>query len=930
MNRFGNLIGGDSPQVEDNDEPMDLGGIRTSENHHTDSTALVKSELDAAFDEDVEILVETKDQQSLETPLVEPEADMKSEFALYTTINKKIPQTTFDREYMLELLKIPERIINVAVIGPLHSGKTSLLDLIALESHKDLPYVSRNIKQGWRPLRYMDNTKLEIDRGISCKLNGLTTLGTNLNNKSTAFTFLDSPGHFAFADETAVALAAADCCLIVIDAVEGITSIVQHLIKQAEKNKLPMIFMLNKIDRLILELKLPPKDAFLKLSFIIDQINTFAKNVYSPELGNVIFGSTKLGFTFTIKEFVIQNYGNHLDARGVELFTERLWGDVYSHGGSFSTNPNAHSTTTFVEFILLPIYKVFTNSLTNEPQNLSSILKKEFKIGLAPDKFHLDPLPLLRHVLKLIFGTQKGLIHSINSSCLPSSEMSLPKQHEFGLASNEDPTVAHVLKHVDYCGQFWSLVRVYKGTLTTSSNIRLVEAGNLGDDTVKDVKIERIALLGGRYTLPVDCASEGQIVLLKGLGEFYTKSGTISSSGSVCFRPLDYINGSVFKIVIQPYHPRELPQMLDGLNKINMLYPGVVINVEETGENVILGSGELYLDCLMYELRTNYAGIEIRTSNPLTKFSESCSNESFAAIPVKTSSGQVTLCIGAQRMDRKLVQDLEKGVIKDSDLRDRRTLSKALRQQYGWDSLEARNVWSFHNGNVLVNDTIPDEVDRDVLANVKDAIIQGFQWSTKEGPLAEEPIYGVHFRLLNVDVVGDVYAGQLIPLARKACYVALLTAQPVLLEPIYEVDIVAHEILSEILEELFQKRRGGRIYQRVRIPATSLVEIKAQLPVIESAGFETDLRLATNGGGMCQLHFCNKIWRKVPGDVMNEDAFIPKLKPAPIESLSRDFVMKTRRRKGLSSEGYNSKDGPSLSKYIEAELYEKLKENELV
>lgn len=78
-------------------------------------------------------------------------------------------------------------------------------------------------------------------------------------------------------DETAVALAASDLVLIVIDVVEGVTFVVEQLIKQSIKNNVAMCFVINKLDRLILDLKLPPMDAYLKLNHIIANINSFTK-----------------------------------------------------------------------------------------------------------------------------------------------------------------------------------------------------------------------------------------------------------------------------------------------------------------------------------------------------------------------------------------------------------------------------------------------------------------------------------------------------------------------------------------------------------------------------------------------------------------------------------------------------------------------------
>lgn len=59
-------------------------------------------------------------------------------------------------------------------------------------------------------------------------------------------------------------------------------------------------------------------------------------------------------------------------------------------------------------------------------------------------------------------------------------------------------------------------------------------------------------------------------------------------------------------------NPSELPKMTDGLRKINKTYPLATTRVEESGEHVILGTGELYLDCIMHDLRKMYAEIDIK------------------------------------------------------------------------------------------------------------------------------------------------------------------------------------------------------------------------------------------------------------------------------------------------------------------------------
>ena len=74
------------------------------------------------------------------------------------------------------------------------------------------------------------------------------------------------------------------------------------------------------------------------------------------------------------------------------------------------------------------------------------------------------------------------------------------------------------------------------------------------------------------------------------------------------FKPLQFTTAAVVKIATEPLNPSELPKMVDGLRKINKSYPLAVTKVEESGEHTILGTGELYLDSLMKDLRDLYAG----------------------------------------------------------------------------------------------------------------------------------------------------------------------------------------------------------------------------------------------------------------------------------------------------------------------------------
>lgn len=118
----------------------------------------------------------------------------------------------------------------------------------------------------------------------------------------------------------------------------------------------------------------------------------------------------------------------------------------------------------------------------------------------------------------------------------------------------------------------------------------------------------------------------GNLVLLGGIDASISKTATLASVSLedelFIFRPLKHMTQSVLKIAVEPIAPSELPKMLSGLRNINKSYPLVQTKVEESGEHVVIGTGELYLDCVMHDLRKLFAEIEIKVSDPTTRFCE--------------------------------------------------------------------------------------------------------------------------------------------------------------------------------------------------------------------------------------------------------------------------------------------------------------------
>jgi U5 small nuclear ribonucleoprotein component len=113
-------------------------------------------------------------------------------------------------------------------------------------------------------------------------------------------------------------------------------------------------------------------------------------------------------------------------------------------------------------------------------------------------------------------------------------------------------------------------------------------------------------------------------------------------------------------------------------------------------------------------------------------------------------------------------------------------------------------------------------------------------------------------------------------------------------------------------------RRRGHVLQDGPIAGTPLYNVRGLIPVIDSFGFETDLRIHTQGQVSLSLVFDR--WSIVPGDPLDKDVTLRPLEPASAQATARDFVLKTRRRKGLAED-------VTISKFLEPELFRQLKES---
>ncbi|KAL8283107.1 hypothetical protein RQP46_005885 [Phenoliferia psychrophenolica] len=907
---------------------------------HDDKTYYPSAQ--ALYGADVETMVQEEDAQPLTQPIVEPVKIRK-----FRVGASGGPEKRFDDEFMLGLAANPEMVRNVVVVGHLHHGKTSLVDMLVYETHK----IDFDVD---KPLRYTDTHSLSQSRLISLKSTPMSLVLPTTKGKSYLLNIIDTPGHINFIDEVACGVRVADGAVVVVDAVEGVllttTTAIQHLVKSG----IPITLVVNKVDRLILELRLPPGDAYIKLKHTIEEVNTVISEIdpdpkhrVSPEKGNVSFASAQMGWCFTLKSFA-KMYADTFGAMDLDQFAVRLWGNIYYQPETrkFSKVSSKGSKRGFEHFILEPLYKLYSQVLGEDTETLKVTLGS-LGIVLKPMMYKMDVRPLLRLVLGQFFGPATGFVDmvvdhipdptaaaklKVESTYTGSLESPLSKSM---LACDPaGPLVIQVVKlyPTPDANEFRAFGRILSGTVTTGMKVKVLGEGYSPEDE-EDMVIQTVSsvmISESRYDIEVDGMPAGNFVLLGGVDDSITKTATIVAADYAAdelhiLRPIKHLAQAVLKVAVEPMNPSELPKMLDGLRKVNKTYPLVETRVEESGEHVVLGTGELYLDCVMHDLRKMFAEVDIKVSDPVVKFCETVVETSAIKCYADTPNKKNQLTMIAEPLEKGIAEDIESGKI---NIRmPPKQLGGHFQNKYGWDLLASRSIWAFgpdeQGPNILMDDTLPSDVDKKLLYSVKESIKQGFQWGCREGPLCDEPIRNVKFRLLGADLATEpIYrgGGQIIPTARRVCYSSFLMATPRLQEPVYYVEVQAPQDCVPAIYEVLARRRG-HVTKDIPKPGSPLYTVQAYIPVVDANGFETDLRTHTQGQAFCLQTFDH--WSICPGDPLDKSIQLRPLEPAPAQHLARDFILKTRRRKGLN-------DQVNVSKYLESEMLIALSSSEIL
>lgn len=811
---------------------------------------------------------------------------------------------------------------NMSVIAHVDHGKSTLTDSLVQRAG-----IISAAKAG--EARFMDTRKDEQERGITIKSTAISLFSEmsdddvkdikqKVDGNSFLVNLIDSPGHVDFSSEVTAALRITDGALVVVDTVEGVCVQTETVLRQALGERIKPVVCINKVDRALLELQVTKEDLYQSFSRTVESINvivsTYADEVLGdvqvyPSQGTVAFGSGLHGWAFTIRQFATR-YAKKFGVDKNKMM-EKLWGDSYFNPKTKKwTNKDTDADgkpleRAFNMFVLDPIFRLF-GAIMNFKKDEIPVLLQKLEINLKSDEKDLEGKALLKVVMKKFLPAADALMEMIVMH-LPSPVTAQnyraeqlyegPTDDQFCQSIKKcDPTadlMLYVSKMIPTSdkGRFYAFGRVFAGTVKSGQKVR-IQGPNYVPGKKDDLflkAVQRIVLMMGSRTEPIDDCPAGNIVGLVGIDQFLLKTGTLTTNEAAHnMKVMKFSVSPVVQVAVEVKHANDLPKLVEGLKRLSKSDPCVMTYISESGEHIVAGTGELHLEICLQDLENDHAAIPLKISPPVVAYRETVEGESAQTALAKSPNKHNRIYLKAEPIDEEVSLAIENGKIHPRD--DFKARARVMADEYGWDVTDARKIWCFGPDGNGPNLVIDQTKAVQYLNEIKDSVVAAFQWASKEGPIFGEQMRSVRINILDVTLHADAIhrgGGQIIPTMRRATYAGFLLADPRIQEPIFMVEIQCPEQAVGGIYSVLNKRRGQVVSEEQR-PGTPLFTVKAHLPVNESFGFTGELRQATGGQAFPQMVFDH--WSSLSSD------------PLDPTTKAGEIVTAARKRHGMKEE----------------------------
>jgi len=693
----------------------------------------------------------------------------------------------------------PKNIRNIAIAAHIDHGKTTFSDnLLAGAGMMSKEDAGKALK--------LDFSPDEQARGITIDTAAVSMVHT-FDEQEYLINLLDTPGHVDFGGDVTRAMRAVDGAIVVVCASEGIMPQTETVLRQALKERVKPILFINKVDRLIKELKLTPEAMQERFIKIITEVNKLIRVIAEEEYGerwqtNVQEGSVAFGSAF-------QNWALNIPFMQKNNITFKEIIDAYDSGDPEKIKELA-SKAPLHEVVLNMVIRHLPNPLEAQVYRIPKIWRGDTDSELGISLLKCDPKGKLALVItKIVIDPQAGEIS---------------------------------------CG------RLFSGTVRKGTEVYL-------NRQKQNARIQQVFIYNGAKREIIDSSPAGNIIGVAGVKTF--PGETITLEPDTPFEEITHIFDPVITKAIEALKPSDLPKLIDVLRQVAKEDPSIKIEInEETGEHLMHGMGELHLEVIEERIRKN-KGVEIKTSPPIVVYRESVRKVS-QEVEGKSPNKHNKFYFIVEPLEEPISALISSGKVMEGRVKKK---DLAMRDEFvkaGMDSKIAEKVKDIYQGNILIDETRGQVY----LGEVIELIFDTFEDVMRNGPLAKEPCVKCKVRLVDMKLHDDaIHRGpaQVYPAVREGIKGAMMTASPVLYEPIQTILIEAPADYMGEISKLVTSKRGQLLEMNQE---GAMFSAKAKLPVAEMIGWSSDLRSATGGRGSSSL--IDQAFEKLPDELQQK------------------------------------------------------------
>ena len=652
---------------------------------------------------------------------------------------------------------------------------------------------------------FMDYDEQEQARGITINA-AIASMVHDFEGGQYLINLIDTPGHVDFGGDVTRAMRAIDGVIILVDSVEGIMPQTETVIRQALKERVRPALFINKVDRLVNELKISPDQMQQRFTKIITEVNNRIRKWLPEDMGekwmvHVEGGSVAFGSAY------------HKWALSVPFMKKSgiTFKDVYKHCQE-GTMKELAKKAPLHSVVLNMVIRHLPNPLEAQKIRIPIIWKGDMESPVGKAMLSVDENgPVGFMVTKIIVDPQAGEV---------------------------------------------AAGRLFSGKVRRGQELWVI-------GMPKPQRAQTVAMIVGPDRIPVEEIDAGNVVAVVGLKDAIAGSTVSDDKEMQTFEKIVHYSDPVVTIAVEAKSTSDLPRLVEALRLIAKADPSIVVEInQETGEHLISGMGELHLEITIYRVQNDYK-IPVTTSPPIVVYREGV-RATGGPFEGKSPNKHNRFYMEVEPLEDKIVQAIRAGEIASGQrIKDSKALAKRL-EELGMDRNESKNVVWIHDTNMLIDATKGIQYLHETMELIKEAYIEAMS----KGPLAGEKAMGLKVRLVDAKLHEDsVHRGpaQVIPAARSSIYGAMVQGGRILLEPIQKVFInVPQDFMGAALGEI-QSRRG--VIEDINQEGEITV-IHAKAPVAEMFGFASAIRSATQGRALWSTE--NSGFEPVPPNLQPE------------------------------------------------------------